>query len=586
MLKNAPRLSLVPTIVWLFIFVGSLLGLYLEDRVLQDARDTDFNAASGERLDATYIPGRLPGGVMLLAGFGSDQTAMRPAAVEFVRAGLSVFTFDFSGHSRSGGGLGFDNARSSRQAEELLQAQEEFMRLSGLRADQIVYFGHSLGARVALQAAGMSDLPPAGLILLGAQVNLTPNTQAEFFTGISDARLDWVAQLGPRTPATSVFLINGAWDDILTPQAARALQCKLTAGDCVVWRHTGSNLAGTEGEWVSLPDLLCNSPVGDCAVWQRTGSLADGTVREWRLLPALLHNYEPYSPRVLAQAKTWVAESLGLPLDATADTTQLRLILWVSGFAGLLGAVVNGARWMRRREPIQAAPGAFQIVSLRRFLAGKFWLWLPALPLGVLVSGAVFIVPLPKPVLNLYYLAFFGGYGLLFLLLRRLGRIPGLKKITLPPTQSSKPPRLIPAAALLVLALGLSALYANSGWFYVFPLNLRLLWLVLFIPPTSLGFWIGLSESRMLAEQAPGNRWAGILCSVSGLVPFFVYSLILGVLGSLSGLTAAVQGLLILWLILAFGELMSAVSSNDAFTAVAQAMLLYWIILPQGVLFL
>ena len=54
--------------------------------------------------------------------------------------------------------------------------------------------------RVALQAATMTDTPPKTLILLGTQVNLITNQQAEFFTGTSDADLEWVQALGPENP--------------------------------------------------------------------------------------------------------------------------------------------------------------------------------------------------------------------------------------------------------------------------------------------------------------------------------------------------------------------------------------------------
>ncbi len=78
-----------------------------------------------------------------------------------------------------------------------------------LHSDQITHLGHSLGARVALQAATMTDTPPKTLILLGTQVNLITNQQAEFFTGTSDADLEWVQALGPENPKSNVILISG-----------------------------------------------------------------------------------------------------------------------------------------------------------------------------------------------------------------------------------------------------------------------------------------------------------------------------------------------------------------------------------------
>jgi alpha-beta hydrolase superfamily lysophospholipase len=63
-----------------------------------------------------YYPGEIEAGVLLLEGFGSDQVNMRSAASEFAQAGYHIFTFDFSGHGRSPGTLGYDNAETLRLA--------------------------------------------------------------------------------------------------------------------------------------------------------------------------------------------------------------------------------------------------------------------------------------------------------------------------------------------------------------------------------------------------------------------------------------------------------------------------------------
>jgi len=151
-----------------------------------------FTTPVGEKLVGHLYLGSQPAGILLLEGFGSDQVTMLSAAVEFAQMGASVFTFDFSGHGRSPGGLGFDNAETDRLARQVLAAKEHFTQTANLRDDQIIVLGHSLGARVALQSATLDENPPAGLILLGTQVNLGTNVQSEFFTGVTDASFDWV----------------------------------------------------------------------------------------------------------------------------------------------------------------------------------------------------------------------------------------------------------------------------------------------------------------------------------------------------------------------------------------------------------
>jgi pimeloyl-ACP methyl ester carboxylesterase len=277
--RTAHRRWLLVTLAGVILTLTAVLLPHLLDRKLWNRTPVAFSDPAGDLLVGSHHPGEIDAGLLLLEGFGSDQVTMRSLASEFARAGYHIFTFDFSGHGRSPGTLGYDNAATPRLARQALAAMDKFKSLSGLEDEQILVLGHSLGARVALQAASL-DPRPAGLILLGTQVNLSPNTQSEFFTGVSDAGLAWVQALGPESPATNLLLISGQWDDILTPAAAELLAEKLS----------GAPLAPNSG----------------------TGDLATGTRRDLMLLPRLVHNYEVFSPRVLAAAKVWAAQALGL----------------------------------------------------------------------------------------------------------------------------------------------------------------------------------------------------------------------------------------------------------------------------------
>jgi pimeloyl-ACP methyl ester carboxylesterase len=534
----------------------TILATFAGDRALMGGREVFFLSADGDRLSATYYPGWQNGGVILLEGFGSDQVTMRSAASEFAQTGLSVFSFDFSGQGRSEGGLTFDNAQTDRLAYQALAAQKEFKRLSGLDERRMVFFGHSLGARVALQAATIAAEPPAGLVLLGVQINLGTNAQSEFFTGTSDSRLEWVQQLGPRNPSVPILLLSGDWDDILPPPAAKALLCKLSGPDCQE-----------------------NQPAG---------SLEDGTAREWVVFPALPHNYEIFSPAALAWAKTWIGNLFGLTIPAQAETTAYRIGWWIAGWMAILGAAAASSRWAAAALPEGLpVPKGIGLTSLHRFLWAKLWLWLPALPLAGLVGGVVFLLPWAKPVLNLYYVGLIGAYGLLMLLLYRSGKMPGVAGALglhdLPVRVGAR--RWLLAIGLAISIFLLTAAYAHSGWFYVFPFNQRLIWWGLFTPITAPGFWIGLQESALLAQAIPGRRGWRLAHALTGWVPFFLYTLFLGILGSLSGLMASVQGLLVLWLCLMLGEPLQRLTGRAWFAAFVQAGLLYGLILSQGPLF-
>jgi hypothetical protein len=385
--------------------------------------------------------------------------------------------------------------------------------------------------------------------------------QSQVFTGVADTDLAWVQALGPDQPPVNILLISGLWDDVLPPANARLLLAKLAGPPAV------------EG--------------------QLYGSLDTGTGRELLLLDNLLHNYEVFSPRVLAQAKTWAGAAWGpgVALPASAPTAARRIVLWLVALAGLFLAVIGGERWAAAAlPPLPAAPYRIKVLATGTFLRGKALLWLPALPLAALLGGLLFFVPLGTPVFNLIYVAFIGGYGLLMLVLYRLGRVPGTEGRlpfggTLAGWNWETALRTLLALAVSGALLFLTAAYARSGWFYVPPAGDRLLWLVLFSLPTALGFWIGLHEGEMLGLAAPGKLGPRLVALLIGLIPFFLWTIFQAAIGSLSGMVGGVQGLIILALVLAYGMLVQRLAGRPWLAANLQAVLLYWLILPQGVLF-
>ena len=559
-----PRLWMATTLLGIVLLLGSLGLLAAGDRALAGAQRFTFVDPVGESLSATYIAGSQPAGILLLEGFGGDQVALRSLASEFARAGIHVLTFDFSGHGRSPGGLTFDNAATDRLARQVLAARDELARRAGLSPGRILLLGYSMGARTALQAAALdtANPPAAGLILLGTQVNLATNVQSQFFTGVSDTDLAWVQDLGPDQPPANLLLISGRWDDVLPPANARLLLQKLAGPQA------------REG--------------------QRYGLLAEGTARELILLDRLLHNYEAISPRVVARALAWAGEALGddMALPAIAPVAARRIWLWIGALSGLFLALICGERWAAAALPaLPATPYRIEVSSVRRFLRAKALLWLPALPLAVLLVGLLFFLPLGVPVVNLIYVGFLGGYGLLLWLLYRLGRMPttrGRLPFAGRPAAAGRPPalRMLLALAATAALLLLTAAFARSGWFYAPPLGERFLWLLLFTPPTALGFWIGLHEMEMLARAAPGRVAPRLTALLTGLLPFFLWTLLQAAIGSLSGMVAGLQGLVILALVLAHGALLQRLASRPWLSALLQALLLYWLIMPQGALFL
>ena len=552
------RHQITLTLVGILLLVGSLAGISSGDAALQRGTLVRFTGPTGDILVGTYIPGEQPAGVLLLEGFGADQVSMRSIASEFAQVGFHVFVFDFSGHGRSPGSLTFDNAATERLAGQALAAKDELLQRSGLRAAELIVLGHSMGARVALQAATLDHDPVRGLILFGTQVNLDTSVQAEVFTGVRDVDLPWVQALSPTSPPTNVLQLIGAWDDILPPVQARLLL---------------SQLVGEEAQ-----------------IGKRYGDLDQGTGRELTILSALLHLYETISPRALSQAKAWAQELLPQVAGVSphADVASRRLGFWALGLIGFVVALIGGRGWIGTLPAVALSPRRIQVRSLRRFLWAKLGLWVPALPLIVLVFGVFYAVPLGVPIFNLIYVGFIGGYGLLCYILYRAGRMPGTEgRVPFGGTAggSDEGSRALPAVGISGLSLLLLTAFVRTGWFLAPPLGMRMVSLVLFAPVTTLGFWVSLHESEIVRAAAPERKWPQIILALLGLLPFLAWTVFQAAIGSLSGIVSALQGLAILALVLMHGGLIRRLAGQLWLTALVQTVMLYWLVLPQGVLF-
>lgn len=85
--------------------------------------------------------------------------------------------------------------------------------------------------------------------------------------------------------------------------------------------------------------------------------------------------------------------------------------------------------------------------------------------------------------------------------------------------------------------------------------------------------------------MAPATGHSRLALNLIGLFPFFLYTILMAAIGSLSGMIGGLQGLVILWLVLAFGNLVQTIGRRSWVTALCMSIMLYWLILPQGVLF-
>jgi len=555
MISFRKNVFLILSLLALSLTIISLSLIYYEDRSLQTGSVVRFQDVNGEVLVGSYYPGSLNAGIILNIGFGSDQIALKGITSEFARLNFHVFTYDFSGHGRSPGKLGFDNAATDRLANQLLVAKELFKSLSGLNDSQILLLGHSMGARVALQSTTIDSNNVSGLILLGAQVNLGTNLQSDFFTGVNDNDIAWIQNLSATNPSTDILLITGSWDDILTPQAANLL-------------------------------------------YEKLGGASSPFSRELVIIDFLFHNYEIYSYDAITYALNWGIEKLGLESNPsyTADGILLRTILWITSITGLFLFIIFGFTFLNQFEQIrpneaqsdQKKNMEVKIINIKRFLLVKLALWLLALPVLIGLFVLFIFIPIGVPIFNLIYVGFIGAYGILLLLLYSRGKIPGAEgtlKINFRVNKSLLNKQTLMGIIIAFVLIILSVIFANSGIYYVFPFNERFIWLIIltiFILP---GFYIAQKETRYIKNSYSAKNYYLVYSTLIGYIPFVILLLFYLALGSFSGMLGSVQGLIILLFVIIGGILIMRISKNLLLTIVFQSFLIQFLTLPTGVIF-
>ncbi|MGE2689413.1 alpha/beta hydrolase [Mycolicibacterium pulveris] len=185
--------------------------------VLPNGRDVVIETDDGIALGAWYFPvvGHGPA-VLVFNGNGGDRSARWPLAAALNRMGLSVLLFDYRGYGGNPGKPTEDGlASDARAAQQWLAAQPG--------VEQIVYFGESLGAAVAVGLA--VQRPPAALILRSPFTSLA-DVAATHYPWLPVRRL-----LIDRFPSIEriaavrapLLVIAGDRDDIVPEQLSRRL---------------------------------------------------------------------------------------------------------------------------------------------------------------------------------------------------------------------------------------------------------------------------------------------------------------------------------------------------------------------------
>jgi hypothetical protein len=182
--------------------------------------EVHFSAADGVRLHGWHLPGATDRPLVLFCHGNAGNISHRLASLRLLQdLGLAVFIFDYRGYGQSEGTPSEEGTYAdARGALAWLQQR-------GWGREQLIYFGESLGAAVALQLA--VEQPPAGLVLEAPFTSIAAMGRHHYFLlhfllgWLLDARYDNLDKIDRvRSP---LLIIQGEADSLVPPAMARRL---------------------------------------------------------------------------------------------------------------------------------------------------------------------------------------------------------------------------------------------------------------------------------------------------------------------------------------------------------------------------
>lgn len=216
------------------VYVAMVAALYLFQRKLQyfpdtrtiepaavglpDARVVTLQTDDGERLIAWYVPARDGNRTIVYFHGNAGSIAFRAVrAKAAIARGFGILLVSYRGYGGSSG------APSEAGLLEDGRSAIAYLKSQGLSADQLVYFGESLGSGVAVQLA--VEAPPAAVILdapftSAAEVGAGVYWWVPVRTLLKD-KFDSVSRI-PRLKS-SLLVIHGTADNVVPIELGRAL---------------------------------------------------------------------------------------------------------------------------------------------------------------------------------------------------------------------------------------------------------------------------------------------------------------------------------------------------------------------------
>ncbi|MCD8107600.1 MAG: alpha/beta hydrolase [Oscillospiraceae bacterium] len=520
--------------------------------------EVTLKATIWEEEDAEYA-------VLICPGYSCDRQKWRPLANLFTSNGMTVMSFDYSGQGGSNGTIGFDNAKTDDIAVEIADAIEVLHERTGIDYDHIILVGHSMGGRSILRLLQDYNNPEAettvtkrnieNVILIAPEVNYYANAQASLFAGTTDAEEEpWASYDSSFIKGTNVYLYGSTADDIVSDKDILAIYERLGATDVP--------------ESGVYTDSQVNSYGSKITVGVTSG---------------VLHSYQMYSAKFAEFVNEAVEDITGTESSFNAGLMRLVYVGWFSALIGiftLLYGLNMGSKITTEGESLPV------LENSKSFLIRKLIMWIPGILMAFVICCICVAMPFGSPIMNIPYMCFIAGYGLVMLIAYRKGTFKGTSgKLPKPTLKTRSDWKHNLWCFGIVALLCIFAWYVlRASMYRLMPLNWRLFWLIFNGALMTIGYYVSGTEQDML-ENAGAGRGTRFLYSLIQYVPLFLFVLFYLVIKSYSGLIGQIVNVLLMYILcIPIGTFVRHRTGNRLIAAILTAVLFQLLMINSAAL--
>lgn len=213
-------------------------------------------------------------------------------------------------------------------------------------------------------------------------------------------------------------------------------------------------------------------------------------------------------------------------------------------------------------------------------------MWLPGTLAAFLICCLCVCMPFGSPVMNIPYMCFIAGYGVVMLIAYRKGSFCGTRgKLPALRLRTGASRRTILICAAVTAGLCALVWYVLRATMYrLIPVNARLFWVLVATVLMSIGYYVSGCENDML-DRAGVRRSVRLWYNAITYVPLFLLTAFYLVLKSYSGMIGQVQNMVLMYIFcVPLGDYIRRQTGSRAVGAVVTAFLFQALMITSAAL--